>query len=170
MDYCVSKGLLAAKASASASASATKVGVNKCTYGPAYWCASVANANECSALAHCQSMGMLQDTTPAADNGVECSLCTWVMKELEGELSKNSTEAEIEKAVEEVCKILPSSIRPECDNLIQEYGPQIIALLLKDEPPATICSQLGLCSAAEISAAAEAAAATAPANMKLVKA
>lgn len=30
------------------------VGVNECTYGPAYWCASVENARKCQAEAHCQ--------------------------------------------------------------------------------------------------------------------
>lgn len=29
------------------------LGTEKCTYGPSYWCASVANAKECGALEHC---------------------------------------------------------------------------------------------------------------------
>ncbi|GLV43603.1 Saposin-related [Carabus blaptoides fortunei] len=30
------------------------LGGNKCTWGPGYWCTSVATANECSAMQHCQ--------------------------------------------------------------------------------------------------------------------
>jgi saposin len=30
------------------------VGKNKCTYGPAYWCATPGNADECQATEHCQ--------------------------------------------------------------------------------------------------------------------
>jgi hypothetical protein len=49
------------------------VGTNKCTYGPAYWCANENNANECGALTTCQSMGLLQNVDPLLGS----NHCSW---------------------------------------------------------------------------------------------
>eukprot|EP00051_Salpingoeca_urceolata_P017872 m.246697 g.246697 ORF g.246697 m.246697 type:complete len:217 (+) comp19068_c1_seq1:1142-1792(+) len=82
----------------------------------------------------------------ASSGGVECTLCEFVMKEIDSELSKNSTVAEIEKVVDEVCDLLPSSIRSSCENLVDEYGPKIVQLIVQGLDPAQICTDLGLCS------------------------
>merc|ERR1712135_220262 len=34
-----------------------RLGANKCTWGPSYWCSSFENADECGARAHCESVG-----------------------------------------------------------------------------------------------------------------
>jgi len=34
-----------------------RLGANRCTWGPSYWCSSFENADECGARAHCESVG-----------------------------------------------------------------------------------------------------------------
>jgi len=53
---------------------------------------------------------------------------------------------DIIKAVEQVCSILPSQYQSECDTLIQEYGQEIIQVLINKLSPQILCSTIGLCS------------------------
>ena len=52
--------------------------------------------------------------------------------------------------MENVCDILPSSIKFECDDFIEEYTPQIIKLLEEKLQPESLCKQIGLCSSEEV--------------------
>ena len=53
--------------------------------------------------------------------------------------------------MENVCNILPSSIKSECDDFIEEYTPQIIKLLEEKLQPESLCKQIGLCSSVKVS-------------------
>eukprot|EP00003_Mantamonas_plastica_P025549 TRINITY_DN5029_c0_g2_i2.p2 TRINITY_DN5029_c0_g2~~TRINITY_DN5029_c0_g2_i2.p2 ORF type:complete len:471 (-),score=146.41 TRINITY_DN5029_c0_g2_i2:236-1648(-) len=92
-----------------------------------------------------------QKTTPIGPEkqgetaSVKCVICEWVLNKLEGMLSSNSTEQEIIAALDKVCSLLPHSVQSDCEDLINQYGPQLIQLLLQHEPADTICSQIGLC-------------------------
>jgi len=83
---------------------------------------------------------------PKATSGPGCALCEFAIEKLESMLSTNATEEEIEKALDKVCDLLPSTVSKECENLVQQYGPAIIKLLVNDAAPATLCTFLGLCS------------------------
>ena len=52
--------------------------------------------------------------------------------------------------MENVCNILPSSIKSECDDFIEEYTPQIIQLLEEKLQPESLCKQIGLCSSVKV--------------------
>ena len=52
----------------------------------------------------------------------------------------------IEKALEDVCNFLPSSLKQECDSLVEQFGPVIITLLVNELKPDAVCGVLGLCS------------------------
>ena len=52
--------------------------------------------------------------------------------------------------MENVCNILPSSIKSECDDFIQEYTPEIIKLLEEKLQPESLCKQIGLCSSVKV--------------------
>ena len=52
--------------------------------------------------------------------------------------------------MENVCNILPSSIKSECDDFIEEYTPQIIKLLEEKLQPESLCKQIGLCSTEKV--------------------
>jgi hypothetical protein len=55
-------------------------------------------------------------------------------------------QANIQAALDMLCGYLPPSIKSECNNLVKEYGPEIIKLLVQELSPDVICKQLGLCS------------------------
>lgn len=78
-----------------------------------------------------------------------CIICEFAMTELKTLLSENATQQDIEKALEEVCSLLPSTIRSECDQFVEQYGPAIVAILLQELDPSKVCTALGLCASEE---------------------
>jgi len=102
----------------------------------------------CSAIGLCTSLKIV--FVPPTDKASElCVICEFVMSTAEEYLTGNETEHEIILFVENVCFLLPKTVRSECDDLIATYGPEIIELLVQKEPPAVICTQISLCSAAK---------------------
>jgi len=89
-------------------------------------------------------------TTPMvrARDSPQCAICEFVMKQLEDTLSDQTTEEEVIHAVEKVCKLLPSSLTAQCQDLIEAYGQAIIELLVQQADPKTVCTVLGLCKEA----------------------
>jgi len=81
-----------------------------------------------------------------ADPSTECVLCEFVIKTLDSQLSDNATEEEIVKALDEVCGVLPDTIKAPCEQFVQQYGPTVIALLLQELDPQEVCTKLGLCT------------------------
>lgn len=75
-----------------------------------------------------------------------CTICEYVMKQLESMVQQHSTEEEIIHAVEQVCSILPSSLSSQCKDLVETYGQAIIDLLVQEVDPKTVCTVLGLCN------------------------
>ena len=55
-------------------------------------------------------------------------------------------QADIEKALDEVCSLLPSSISTECNEFVAKYSQLIIKLLLEELKPSQVCKELKLCS------------------------
>jgi saposin len=85
--------------------------------------------------------------TVKANDALECMFCKQVFNYVDAFITKNSTEAEIEQALERVCAFLPTSVRTECDTIIEQYTPTLIHLIVADFTPQEICQALGLCSA-----------------------
>ncbi|XP_028323904.1 prosaposin isoform X2 [Gouania willdenowi] len=75
-----------------------------------------------------------------------CTICEFVMKQLEEMLQDHATEEEVIKAVEQVCTFLPSTLSTQCKDLIETYGQAIIELLVQQADPKTVCTVLGLCN------------------------
>ncbi|KAM6997357.1 prosaposin [Tautogolabrus adspersus] len=76
----------------------------------------------------------------------KCSICEFVMKEVEDMLEDQTTEEEVVAAVEKVCTILPKTLSAQCKDLIETYGSAIIQLLVQQADPKTVCTVLGLCN------------------------
>ncbi|KAJ3425619.1 hypothetical protein M0812_28064 [Anaeramoeba flamelloides] len=89
----------------------------------------------------------IEEKEPA--NGIECTVCEAVMSFVEKWLAEEKSLEEIETLLEKVCPLLPSSIEPFCDSIIEQYIPVIIQYLEQEIPPAKICELIGLCSAEE---------------------
>ncbi|XP_020606225.1 prosaposin-like [Orbicella faveolata] len=75
----------------------------------------------------------------------ECILCEFVMKELDSILQENATQQEIEEALDEVCSLLPDTVKTECEQFVDQYAPAIIAILSQELDPSVVCTTLGLC-------------------------
>merc|ERR1739836_5101 len=78
-------------------------------------------------------------------NPVECSVCEYAVKYLESELEANATTSSIAKALENVCTLAPTSLQSVCDNLIEQYTPQIIFQLISRETPEAVCKAIQVC-------------------------
>ena len=98
----------------------------------------------CTKLGLCT--GVSTSNKVSADPPVQCVLCEFVIKTLDSQLSDNATEAEIVKALDEVCDILPDTIKATCEGFVQQYGPTVIALLLQELDP----QQVGILHLAKV--------------------
>ncbi|XP_068710683.1 prosaposin-like [Montipora capricornis] len=79
----------------------------------------------------------------------QCILCEYVMGELKTILKENATQQEIEDALEEVCSILPETVRNDCNEFVQQYEPAIVQILIAELDPSIVCTTLGLCASKE---------------------
>jgi saposin len=68
------------------------------------------------------------------------------MNILSNYIHQQSTEEEIEQSLEKVCNQLTGILQKQCHELVDNYGPPIIALLIKDFDVSTICRKLNLCT------------------------
>ncbi|XP_056147569.1 prosaposin [Lampris incognitus] len=84
-------------------------------------------------------------TIVRAHSSPQCSICEFVMKQLESMLEDQATEEEVLHAVEKVCTLLPATVSAQCQDLIEAYGQAIIELLVQQADPKTVCTVLGLC-------------------------
>lgn len=102
-------------------------------------------ATICTALGLCQSSRIQMPAS--VPNDVRCVVCETVVQYLESLLEENATIAEIEAALKKVCNFLPESLQPECNFIVQLYGPYIVQYISQDLTPQQVCSMAGVCSA-----------------------
>jgi len=78
---------------------------------------------------------------------VECAVCTFLVKQVEGYVENNKTEAEILKALESDCSYFGiKSWITTCQELVTSYGPTLIQLVIDDQPADVVCTEVDLCS------------------------
>ncbi|CAF1045581.1 unnamed protein product [Rotaria magnacalcarata] len=77
---------------------------------------------------------------------VECALCKYIIGYVDTVIQNNKSEAAIEAALEKVCTILPSSIKPKCDQFVVTYGPVLLQLIKTYGTPDLVCDALKLCN------------------------
>ncbi|XP_047986536.1 uncharacterized protein LOC125226576 [Leguminivora glycinivorella] len=82
---------------------------------------------------------------PQPQGKAACSFCQYFMHYLQVELSDNTNEEQIKATVEKACNKLPKSLNGECKQFVEEYGAAVIALLVQEIDPASVCPGLGLC-------------------------
>jgi saposin len=78
-------------------------------------------------------------------NSLECTLCEFVVNYIEKAIGSNRSAAAIEAALEKVCNVLPSSVRPNCTSFVNKYGPIIAILLAKNESAEQVCDFIKVC-------------------------
>uniref|UniRef100_A0A8D3BW59 Prosaposin n=1 Tax=Scophthalmus maximus TaxID=52904 RepID=A0A8D3BW59_SCOMX len=102
----------------------------------------------CAMLALCNDAS--RAFVPALDqtrfkDGAYCKVCKMAVDYIDGILEKNATEEQIEEAVRKVCSFLPDSLTSECDQLIVQYEPMLVQLLLQMLDPDFVCMKVGAC-------------------------
>nr|XP_014343936.1 PREDICTED: prosaposin isoform X1 [Latimeria chalumnae] len=107
----------------------------------------------CSTLGLCKGAERLyvEKIDPAVfKTGGFCEVCETMVSYLDGILEENSTQAEIEDALKKVCSFLPEKMRSQCDQLIAQYEPDIMQLVLQMLDPEFVCTHLGACGTAKV--------------------
>jgi len=77
--------------------------------------------------------------------GADCSICIFVVGQIEDYIASNATESEIMDALNQACALL-GSFQAQCKSVVANL-PEYIAQLEKAEDPTTICTQVGICTA-----------------------
>uniref|UniRef100_A0A8C1C354 Prosaposin n=1 Tax=Cyprinus carpio carpio TaxID=630221 RepID=A0A8C1C354_CYPCA len=90
----------------------------------------------------CSLLGLCNGVSYAGDF---CDVCKMAVRYVDGILEQNATQAEIEDAVMKVCNFLPEAVRDECHQLIEQYEPLLVQLLLQTLDPDFVCMKLGAC-------------------------
>ncbi|XP_017319186.1 prosaposin [Ictalurus punctatus] len=112
---------------------------------------------EASPKAVCGILGLCRDASRAFipvlekaefEAGGFCDVCKMAVRYIDGILEQNATEAQIEDAVKKVCNFLPDEFKTQCDQLIEQYEPLIVQLLLQALDPEFVCMKLGACPGA----------------------
>jgi len=86
----------------------------------------------------------------SVSNGQTCSTCEYLVGIVENYLNQQSTEQEIETAIEVLCQYLPASYEATCDAFIEAGVPQVIEWINQYENTTVVCTQLGLCGAEKV--------------------
>ncbi|KAK6301405.1 hypothetical protein J4Q44_G00274580 [Coregonus suidteri] len=104
----------------------------------------------------CTVLGLCKDASRAfipvldqaqVEAGGFCDVCKMAVRYIDGILEQNATEAQIEDAVRKVCSFVPEAVRTElqCDQLIEQYEPMLVQLLLQMLDPDFVCMKVGVC-------------------------
>jgi hypothetical protein len=89
----------------------------------------------------------LEQSPALVTDGPVCVLCEFAMTILEKQIITNRTLDMVERGVEMICSYMPSSIGDKCIEFVQDYGDEIIDLIIKTEiNPDQICASLALCN------------------------
>ncbi|KAL5469522.1 hypothetical protein EMCRGX_G030785 [Ephydatia muelleri] len=121
-----------------------------CKKGPEFWCHSLSNAKSCDQVQYCHAsvwkVPLRSDPRAKVDGALECTICEAIVKIVDSYVENNATEQEALAALENLCNDL-GPIASLCTGLVDTYFPAIWNLLIKETDPATVCTEIGLCSA-----------------------
>lgn len=115
-----------------------------CNWGASYWCQSAATAKECQRTQYCKDNVWKDVAKVSAPQGIECDVCQLVVKFIEEELTKNSTEDEVKQALMQFCNST-GPLSSVCADFVNEYFDQLWQLVISGGLDQA-CTTLGLCT------------------------
>merc|ERR1712136_268376 len=86
-----------------------------------------------------------QKEIEAVEGKIVCELCSVVTHELDQLIEEDSTQDEIEAALDKVCSLLPADYVGQCDDLVARYKSYMVQILLEFATPQQLCGFLRLC-------------------------
>lgn len=78
-------------------------------------------------------------------NEVMCDSCKTLAEFLKYECSQRSFQVSLANEAKQLCDTIPSSLASQCDNLMDQYIPLAIQMLVEELEPNTICPEIHLC-------------------------
>ncbi|KAN0041306.1 hypothetical protein ACTFIV_003844 [Dictyostelium citrinum] len=102
--------------------------------------------NFCAASSSASALSSSLFLDQENNNGTDCEICSFITKYAENLLEANKTMGDIEKVVDDFCKMIPSQYTADCIAMASNYIPNIIKMLENNYNPEQICQELGLCS------------------------
>lgn len=73
-------------------------------------------------------------------------MCEFAVTFVEHKLLTNRTVDMAERAVQMFCAYLPGSVAEKCEKFVDDYGDQLIRLIMEEEmSPEEVCTQLEAC-------------------------
>lgn len=93
----------------------------------------------------------LQDAM-ASENvrpSTQCSFCIFLIKTLEDMLPKERTEEAVVQLLEEICHILPSTYKAQCEALVVKFSKPVLDAILSYATPQAICTLIHACKGQE---------------------
>jgi saposin len=150
-----------------ATGTALKLGSDRCTWGPSYWCKGVETAQECNTEEHCRAKvwvgnhplakltsplpndndipASASDGRPTA-SGSSCAVCELIGQEIFKKMKENATEAEFLDELDSLCEYTPASTVASCKSFVDEYGKEFYEAFIENASVHDLCTYLGLCS------------------------
>ncbi|KAJ4926073.1 hypothetical protein JOQ06_008257 [Pogonophryne albipinna] len=80
---------------------------------------------------------------------VTCPFCLLLIKTLEEMLPKDRTEDAVIKLLGEICHILPSKFRHQCEDIVGKFSKTVLDAIVSQATPQTICTLLHMCGGQE---------------------
>jgi len=129
---------------------ARRIGGQKCTWGPSYWCQNIRQSSACSATTHC--INNVWNSNPYPEDGDDiCKICKEMVKEARDQLQSNETQEELKEVFEGSCDLIPVRIVADyCKKLADEFIPELVETLASEMNPDTVCTVSGLCNSQKI--------------------
>ncbi|XP_034565823.1 prosaposin [Notolabrus celidotus] len=79
----------------------------------------------------------------------QCSFCIFLIKTLEDMLPRQRTEEAVIKLLEEICHILPTIYRDQCETVVSKFTKTVLDAILGYATPQAICALIHMCDGQE---------------------
>lgn len=97
----------------------------------------------CTVLGLCSSSE--KPTPPAADSAYTCMVCETIVQYLEALMEENATIEVIDSYLQKICNFLPDTMKTECNDVVNTYGPRIINYISMKFTPKQVCEMAKVC-------------------------
>jgi cathepsin B len=85
------------------------------------------------------------------NDNIRCDLCEMVVGFVEKEIAGEYVESKIEKALQEVCNIVPPTFQSSCNTIISTYTPELIEYISEKLSPNVVCNYIQFCDSNHLS-------------------
>jgi saposin len=86
----------------------------------------------------------LQET--AVQEKPTCPFCLFAMQEVRDIVSSNTTKANVENVLDQLCTHLPSNLKSQCVEFVKDYSSEVVDMILANFTPQEACVFIKLCS------------------------